>query len=136
LFTNPTVGACALFHKRFIGSSSSATQALLKPAQKEPFRSMVAVHCNLESGAHLKPFVGRKGGYEIDQGEATKLLQQHGVTPTPTSEDQIVLYLGSIKSVQTAADRIREVGHQPEISPNPYWQRDGAVGSLIPTVTG
>lgn len=74
-------------------------------------------------------------GIVLSIGDATRqleLLQQQGVMPTPTTEDQIVLYLGSLESVAAAADRIREAGHQPEISPNPYWQRDGAVCFIDP----
>ncbi len=45
---------------------------------------MVAVHGNRKSGARLKPLVGRKGGYEIDQGEATnkfRRIKVHDATP-------------------------------------------------------
>jgi predicted enzyme related to lactoylglutathione lyase len=74
-------------------------------------------------------------GVVLSIGNATRqleLLQQHGVLPAPTSEDQIVLYLGSIESVDTTAERIRQAGHEPVRSPNPYWKRDGALCFIDP----
>ena len=68
-------------------------------------------------------------GAVLSIGDATRqleLLQQHGVTPTPTSEDQIVLYLGSIEAVANMTQRIQAAGHRAVLSPNPYWERDGA----------
>jgi hypothetical protein len=68
-------------------------------------------------------------GAVLSIGNATRqleLLQHHGVIPTPTSEDQIVLYLGSASAVNEAVERVRQAGHQPVISPNPYWEHDGA----------
>ena len=68
-------------------------------------------------------------GAVLSMGDATRqleLLQQHGVTPTPTSEDQIVLYLGSGETVAIMAERIQAAGHRPVLSPNPYWERDDA----------
>jgi hypothetical protein len=68
-------------------------------------------------------------------GNTTRQLeiqQQHGVIPAPTSEDQIVLYLGSIESVNATANRIRQAGREPVRSPNPYWQRNGAMCFIDP----
>lgn len=67
-----------------------------------------------------------------DTSRQLELLQHHGVRPTPTSEDQIVLYLGSIGSVAAIADQLQTAGHQPVLSPNPYWERDGATCFVDP----
>lgn len=61
-----------------------------------------------------------------------ELLQHESVEPTPSTEDQIVLYLGSGEAVAVASKRIRDHGHTPVLSPNPYWARDGAVCFVDP----
>ena len=79
----------------------------------------------------LAQWVDHEGydGVVLSIGDATRqleLLQQPGVTPTPTSEDQIVLYLGCTQTVAGMAEPIQAAGHQPVRSPNPHWERDGA----------
>ena len=54
------------------------------------------------------------------------------MTPSPTAEDQLVLYLGSADAVARAAARIRAAGFEPAVSPNPYWARTGAVCFVDP----
>lgn len=61
-----------------------------------------------------------------DASRQLELLEVAGVDPAPTSEDQLVLYLGSSAGVRSAVDRIRAAGYEPSISPNPYWAREGA----------
>ena len=70
----------------------------------------------------LAQWVDHEGydGVVLSIGDATRqleLLQQPGVTPTPTSEDQIVLYLGCTQTVAGMAEPIQAAGHQPVLSP-------------------
>jgi predicted enzyme related to lactoylglutathione lyase len=50
----------------------------------------------------------------------------------PTSEDQLVLYLGSAERVTSETARIRAGGFEPTVAANPYWARTGAVCFLDP----
>lgn len=52
--------------------------------------------------------------------------------PAPTSEDQLVLYLGSAERVTSETARIRAAGFEPTVAANPYWARTGAVCFLDP----
>lgn len=61
-----------------------------------------------------------------DASRQLELLEFAGVDPAPTSEDQLVLYLGSLAGVRSVAERIRAAGYGPTISANPYWAREGA----------
>jgi catechol 2,3-dioxygenase-like lactoylglutathione lyase family enzyme len=68
-------------------------------------------------------------------GDATRqleLLQHADAHPSPSSEDQIVLYLGSSDKVHALASRITDAGHIAKTSPNPYWERVGAVCFVDP----
>jgi catechol 2,3-dioxygenase-like lactoylglutathione lyase family enzyme len=56
-----------------------------------------------------------------------ELVHYEGETPAPTSEDQLVLYLGSAETVTRAAERLRTAGLEPQVAANPFWQRNGAV---------
>lgn len=74
-------------------------------------------------------------GIVLGLGDASRqleLLHRGEVTPSPTCEDQLVLYLDSADAVASVARRIAAAGHQPQASPNPYWQRDGAVCFVDP----
>jgi catechol 2,3-dioxygenase-like lactoylglutathione lyase family enzyme len=51
---------------------------------------------------------------------------------SPTTEDQLVLYLGSPAAVADRAAEIEAAGHQPQLPPNPYWTREGAVAFVDP----
>ena len=67
-----------------------------------------------------------------DHTRQLELLHHGDATPSPTSEDQLVFYLGSAAAVASSAARITAAGHQPRTSPNPYWDRDGAVCFVDP----
>jgi catechol 2,3-dioxygenase-like lactoylglutathione lyase family enzyme len=57
----------------------------------------------------------------------------HGaVEPSPTAEDQLVLYLGSAGAVAQRAAAIRAAGYDPSPPANPYWAREGAIGFVDP----
>jgi hypothetical protein len=59
-------------------------------------------------------------------------VQHDGEPPSPTSEDQLVLYLGSDERVRHLADRIRAAGFEAVTAANPYWERNGAVCFVDP----
>ena len=67
-----------------------------------------------------------------DSSRQLEVVSREGVTPSPTAEDQLVLYLGSADAVARAATRIRGAGFAPAVSPNPYWARTGAVCFVDP----
>lgn len=67
-----------------------------------------------------------------DSSRQLEVVSREGLTPSPTAEDQLVLYLGSANAVTSAADRIRAAGLEPTVSPNPYWARHGAVCFVDP----
>jgi hypothetical protein len=67
-----------------------------------------------------------------DANRQLELLHHDDVIPAPSTEDQLVLYLGSSEAVASLTGRITAAGHQPRTSPNPYWQRDGAVCFVDP----
>jgi YycE-like protein len=50
----------------------------------------------------------------------------------PTSEDQLILYLGSAETVARAVERLRTAGLDPPAAANPYWERNGAVCFVDP----
>jgi len=61
-----------------------------------------------------------------------ELVSREGLVPSPTSEDQLVLYLGSTDRVAEHAARIHAAGFEPAAAPNPYWARNGAVCFVDP----
>src|SRR5215470_15396147 len=67
-----------------------------------------------------------------DASRQLELVAAPDAAPTPTAEDQLVLYLGSSERVEQAAARIRAAGHEPSSSPNPYWANVGAVCFVDP----
>jgi catechol 2,3-dioxygenase-like lactoylglutathione lyase family enzyme len=67
-----------------------------------------------------------------DASRQLEVVAGEGVSPSPTPEDQLVLYLGSAERVEEAASRIRGAGFEPAVSPNPYWERTGAVCFVDP----
>jgi predicted enzyme related to lactoylglutathione lyase len=67
-----------------------------------------------------------------DASRQLELVSGQGVAPSPTAEDQLVLYLGSAERVTEDAARIRAAGFEPAESPNPYWARNGAVCFVDP----
>jgi catechol 2,3-dioxygenase-like lactoylglutathione lyase family enzyme len=67
-----------------------------------------------------------------DRSRQLELVCHEGVAPSPTAEDQLVLYLGSAERVAEHAGRIAAGGYAPAVSPNPYWERTGAVCFVDP----
>jgi YycE-like protein len=67
-----------------------------------------------------------------DSSRQLELVQREGEAPSPTDEDQLVLYLGSAKRVASAAERVRSGGFQARTPANPYWERSGAVCFVDP----
>lgn len=67
-----------------------------------------------------------------DSSRQLELVHQDGEPPSPTSEDQLVLYLGSAESVRRLSDRICAAGFEPRTASNPYWERNGAVCFVDP----
>ena len=67
-----------------------------------------------------------------DASRQLELVAAPDAEPAPTAEDQLVLYLGSSDAVQNTAARLRERGHEPTSSPNPYWSNVGALCFVDP----
>jgi len=67
-----------------------------------------------------------------DASRQLELVAHEGTPPSPTPEDQLVLYLGSGERVEEVAARIRAGGFEPSVAPNPYWARNGAVCFMDP----
>jgi catechol 2,3-dioxygenase-like lactoylglutathione lyase family enzyme len=67
-----------------------------------------------------------------DASRQLELVAAPDAKPAPTAEDQLVLYLGSAARVASAARRLQAAGHEPAISPNPYWADAGAVCFVDP----
>lgn len=67
-----------------------------------------------------------------DSSRQLELVAHERLEPSPTPEDQLVVYLGSAEAVSRLSDRIRAAGFEPAIAPNPYWARSGAVCHVDP----
>ena len=67
-----------------------------------------------------------------DVSRQLELVAQAGMQPTPTDEDQLVLYLGSVEELEATALRMRAAGFEARVPANPYWDRSGAVGFVDP----
>jgi catechol 2,3-dioxygenase-like lactoylglutathione lyase family enzyme len=67
-----------------------------------------------------------------DASRQLELVSHEGTLPSPTSEDQLVLFLGSGERVENDAARLRAAGFEPRPSANPYWARTGAVCFVDP----
>jgi catechol 2,3-dioxygenase-like lactoylglutathione lyase family enzyme len=67
-----------------------------------------------------------------DASRQIEILQADNAVPSPTNEDQLILYFGSPQRVEEVAARFRAAGHEPRIAPNPYWERNGAVCFVDP----
>ena len=61
-----------------------------------------------------------------------ELVRHTDVEPSPTTEDQLVLYLGSTAAVAVRAAAIEAAGHEPQLPPNPYWAREGGIAFVDP----
>ncbi len=67
-----------------------------------------------------------------DSSRQLELVLREGQAPSPTDEDQLVLYLGSADRVAQAAERIRAAGFESRPPANPYWARSGAISFVDP----
>ena len=67
-----------------------------------------------------------------DAAHQLELVRHAEVEPSPTTEDQLVLYLGSTAAVADRAAAIEAAGHEPQVAPNPYWAREGAIAFVDP----
>jgi hypothetical protein len=67
-----------------------------------------------------------------DASRQLELVWHEGMVPSPTPEDQLVLYSGSAERVEEMATRLRAAGFEPRLAPNPYWARNGAVRFVDP----
>jgi catechol 2,3-dioxygenase-like lactoylglutathione lyase family enzyme len=67
-----------------------------------------------------------------DATHQLELVLHAGLEPSPTAEDQLVLYLGSEAAVAERAAAIEAAGHEPRLPPNPYWAREGASAFVDP----
>jgi catechol 2,3-dioxygenase-like lactoylglutathione lyase family enzyme len=67
-----------------------------------------------------------------DAAHQLELVHHADVEPSPTTEDQLVLYLGSAVAVAGRAAAIRAAGYEPRSPSNPYWTREGAVAFVDP----
>ena len=67
-----------------------------------------------------------------DASRQLEILQTDNAVPAPSSEDQLILYLGSPGRVEEMAARLRRHGHEPQLASNPYWEQNGAVCFVDP----
>lgn len=67
-----------------------------------------------------------------DAAHQLELVRHAEVEPSPTTEDQLVLYLGSAAAVANRATAIEAAGHEPQAPPNPYWTCEGAIAFVDP----
>jgi catechol 2,3-dioxygenase-like lactoylglutathione lyase family enzyme len=67
-----------------------------------------------------------------DSTHQLELVFRIDVEPSPTPEDQLVLYLGSGVAVADRAAAIEAAGYEPRLPPNPYWAREGASAFVDP----
>ena len=67
-----------------------------------------------------------------DAAHQLELVHHADVDPSPTTEDQLVLYLGSPAAVADRAASIRAAGYEPQPPSNPYWTREGAIAFVDP----
>ncbi len=75
---------------------------------------------------------GFSGAILGEPGRQLELVAHDGVVPSPTSEDQLVLYLGSPDEVSRVAARVEAGGHERRVPANPYWSADGAAAFTDP----
>ena len=61
-----------------------------------------------------------------------ELVVHAEVEPSPTDEDQLVLYLGSADAVAELAASIGSAGYDVKTASNPYWAREGAIAFVDP----
>lgn len=101
------------------------------------FAEVVAFYRDAVGWPVLASWVDHDGfdGVVLGVGDGSRqleLLHHRGAAPTPTAEDQLVVYVGKPEAVASIARRITAAGHRSRRSPNPYWERDGAVCFVDP----
>jgi len=67
-----------------------------------------------------------------DTSHQLELVFHADLEPSPTAEDQLVLYLGSAAAVAGRAAVIEAAGQEPQTPSNPYWTREGAIAFVDP----
>ena len=85
----------------------------------------------------LSSFAGHDGSSGVilgvpDAARQLELVRHAEVEPAPTTEDQLVLYLGSPAAVADRAAAIEAAGFESQSPPNPYWTRAGAIAFVDP----
>jgi len=60
-----------------------------------------------------------------DASAQLELVEHAEVGPSPTSEDQLVLYLGSETAVDELGRRLADGGARRVAPRNPYWEKTG-----------
>jgi catechol 2,3-dioxygenase-like lactoylglutathione lyase family enzyme len=108
---------------------------IARPARN--FESVVSFYRDLLGLPVLAAFEDHDGYSGVvfalpDASRQLEVVYREGVLPSPTSEDQLVLYLGSGERVTEYVAGIRAAGFEPVVSPNPYWARTGAVCFVDP----
>jgi catechol 2,3-dioxygenase-like lactoylglutathione lyase family enzyme len=68
----------------------------------------------------------------LDTGCQLELVFHAEVEPSPTTEDQLILYLGSAAAVADRAAAIEAAGYEPQLPANPYWMREAAIAFVDP----
>lgn len=67
-----------------------------------------------------------------DASRQLELVFHAEVEPSPTAEDQLVLYLGSHAAVEERAAAMKTAGYTAQDPANPYWAREGAIAFVDP----
>lgn len=67
-----------------------------------------------------------------DASRQLELVAHEAEEPSPTDEDQLVLYLGSTGELEAKTSRLRVAGFESRVPANPYWERTGAVAFIDP----
>ena len=67
-----------------------------------------------------------------DRNRQLELVHSSHSSPSPTPEDQLVLYLGSADTVATISTHLEHQGYSKKRNPNPFWENDGAVAFADP----
>ena len=67
-----------------------------------------------------------------DASRQLEIVRTEETIASPSAEDQLVFYVGSSERVEEVAARKCDAGHEPQVSPNPYWERTGAVCFVDP----
>lgn len=97
-------------------SAFAATVAFYRELVKLPVLSEFADHSGFSGVIFGLP----------DASRQLEIVSHEDSEPAPTSEDQLVLYLGSEPEVAAVADRLVAGGFELQSPANPYWASDRA----------